>query len=70
MKIKNPFKKQKTLSELLEEDERLEAELSIAKKQTLIEELHARGMRWQNFSADGTKKGISWDKIKAWIKSH
>jgi hypothetical protein len=70
MKIKNPFQRQKSLAELQEEDELKSAELSIARKEALIIELKARGNKWQNFSADGTKKGVNFSKIKAWIKSH
>lgn len=70
MRMKNPFERQKTLAELQEEDEIRTTELSIAKKEALISELRARGAHWQQFSVDGTKKGVSWEKVKAWIKAH
>jgi hypothetical protein len=70
MKLKNPFKQQKSLAELQEEDEIKSTELSIARKEALIAELKARGNKWQNFSEDGTRKKISWGRMKAWIKAH
>lgn len=66
--IKNPFKTEPTMEELQEREERVSLELSIAQKQSLIKQVEARGKQWQNFSSNGKKSGISWEKIKAFLR--
>jgi hypothetical protein len=72
MKIPNPFKSKPSLEELQQRDEYASVELSLAKKKALIKELEARGGRdkWKEMSDDGTKKGINFSRIIAWLKSH
>lgn len=65
-----PFKQKPTLEELQAQDEYTEIEYSIAKKKALMKELEQRNKRWQDFSNNGKKSGISFQKIVAWIKSH
>ena len=45
---------------------------SLAKKKALIKELEARGGKdkWKEMSDDGTKKGLNFSRIIAWLKSH
>ena len=57
-----------TLEELQDREERRTVELSIKEKEALIAELEYRGKRWQEFSRNGQKSGISWEKVKAFIK--
>jgi hypothetical protein len=57
------FKKEKQLSELEEEDERLGVELSIAQKNKAIAELKQRGLTPQHF-------GNNWSRILQWLKTH
>ena len=68
MNIKNLFKSEPSIEELQQREERKNLELSIQQKQTLINELEARGKKWQEFSSTGTKVGINWDKIKAFVR--
>ena len=67
-KIVDMFKSKPTIEELEEENNRGELEYSIAKKKAMIKELEARGKRWEEFSNNGKKSGISFDKIAAWFK--
>lgn len=66
------FKRERTLTELQEDDERLDTEVSVARKRALLRMLNARAGEgsWKSFSNDGTKRGISWDRVWAWLKSH
>lgn len=68
--MKNPFKGAKSLSDLQDEDERLQMELSVAQKRAAIRKLEERGVGWKPFSKDGTKRGISWSGVLAWFRSH
>jgi hypothetical protein len=68
MKFKNPLHSEPTLEELQEREERVSVQMSIAEKEAAIEKLHAQGKHWKEFSADGTKRGINWDKIKAFLR--
>jgi hypothetical protein len=68
-KITDFFKGDPSPEELEARDERLSTELSIAKKRALIAELNKREKDWRDFSKDGTKAGISWEKIMAWFRS-
>ncbi len=70
--MKNPFAPKKSLSDLQEEDEVLDVKLSVAKKKAMIAEIEHREGKgsWKMFSRDGTKKGISFERIKSWLKSH
>ena len=75
----NPFKKEKTLDELQEEDDRLSQELSILKKQQeaakirlAMRQLDERGGKgfWRKFSDNGKSGGFSLGKAIAWLRSH
>ena len=70
--MKLPFGKNKTLTELEEDDDRLDSELSIAKKRSMIKQLEERGGQgsWKAFSSDGKKSGISWSSVWNWLKHH
>ena len=67
-KIKKSFQSESSIEELQQRDERYSLELSIAEKQALIKELEAKGRKWDEFSTTGTKAGINWDKIKAFLR--
>jgi hypothetical protein len=76
-KIGDFFKGEKTPEEVEAENALLEAKeknigykLSIAKQEELIKELEARGRKWQEFSNNGKKSGIIWDKVKAFFSTH
>lgn len=71
----NPFRKEKSLSELEEENERLEGEdrnlgtqLSIAQKKMAIAELKKRGLSPKHFG--DTALGSTWKRIISWLKTH
>lgn len=66
------FGGKKSLTQLQEDDDRLTTEVSIAKKRALIRRLEVVGGQgsWKMFSSDGTKKGISFDRVKNWLKTH
>ncbi len=66
--MRNPFKPKPSLAELQEEDEYLSTEVSIAEKRAMIKELHNRGMKPKDFSSNGKASGISWTRIKNWLK--
>lgn len=59
------FKKEKTLSELEEEDEKLEVELSVTQKRQAIAELKKRGLKPKHFGNPPDFKRI-WN----WLKTH
>ena len=65
----NPFKSQKSLEVLEEENDRQELELSIAQKKALIAKLKARGADPNHFK-DGKKKGFNFGAITNWLKTH
>jgi hypothetical protein len=77
MGIKDWFSEPKSTEEIEAENEKLEAQdrnagyrLSIAKQNELIKELEARGKKWEDFSNNGKKSGINFDKVKSWFSSH
>jgi hypothetical protein len=72
MNLPSFLKSKPSLEELQRRDEYAEVELSLAKKKALIKELEARSYqgKWKEMSDDGTKKGINFSKILAWLKSH
>ena len=64
------FRREKSMSELEDETERLEvenkkvgAELSLAEKKKAIADLKERGLTPKHFAFD-------WQKIKEWIRTH
>ena len=67
-KLLNQFKGEPSIEELQQREERETIQLSIAQKETMIKELEARGHKWENFSNDGTKRGINFDKIRAFLR--
>lgn len=57
----------KTLAELQEEDERLDTEVSVARKRAMIKAIDAKmGQKgsWRLFSDNGRLSGLNWDRIK------
>jgi len=70
IKFKNPFKQESTLAELQEREERMTLQLSIAQKESMIKQLEAKGKQWQQFSSNGKKSGISWERMKAWLRGN
>ncbi len=57
------LKKEKSLEELEEENERVSQELSLAQKQAAIKRLKQAGLTPKSF-------GNRWSAILAWLKSH
>jgi nitrogenase molybdenum-iron protein alpha/beta subunit len=70
LKFKNPFKTEPSLEELQEREERATLSLSIAQKEALIKKVEAQGRQWQQFSSNGKKSGINFDKIRAWLRGN
>jgi hypothetical protein len=72
MGILDSFKSKPSLEELQRRNEYTEVELSLAKKKALIKELEAKSYqgKWKEMSDDGTKKGISFQKVITWLKQH
>jgi len=68
IKFKNPFKTEPSLEELQEREERVNLQLSIAQKEALIKKVEMQGKQWQNFSSNGKKSGINFDKIRAFLR--
>ncbi len=66
--IKKSLQGEPSLEELQQRDERYSLELSIAQKQALIKELEAKGRKWEQFSTTGTKAGINWESVRAFIR--
>ena len=66
--FKNPFKSEPTLEELQEKQERRTIELDIKNKEVMIQKLETQGKHWKEFSNNGKKSGISWEKIRAFLK--
>lgn len=69
-KIKRFIDGEPSLEQLQEQEERRSVQLSIAQKDALIKELEYRGKRWQEFSDNGQKSGISWEKVKAFVRGN
>ncbi len=68
-------KREKPLSEIEEEQERLQAEdekagteLSLARKRLAIKELKKRGLSVKHFG--DTKVGETWERAWSWLKNH
>ena len=70
MKFKNPFKTEESLEQLQEREERSTLQLSIAQKEAMIKKLEMQGKQWQHFSANGKKSGISFEKVRAWLRGN
>ena len=66
------FKRERTLTEIQDEDERLEAEIPVAKKRALLAQLTARAGKgsWKPFSSNGTLGGVDWKRVWIWLKTH
>ena len=59
----NPFAKEpKTISELQEENERTELQLSIAQKKAMMDKLHANGLSLKKDFGGSIKAVIEWMK--------
>jgi hypothetical protein len=69
-KLADMFKEPKSMEELEAENEKKGMELSIKKQELLIAELEARKKKWQDFSSNGKKSGINFDRVIAWIQGH
>lgn len=65
------FQKHKSLSELEEENEQLDAELSVARKKAMLAQVSQKGGAgfWKRFSSDGSRKGINFKAIGQWLKT-
>ena len=70
IRLKNPFKHEPTLEELQDREERVSLQLSIAQKEALIKKVEAEGRKWQQFSTNGKKSGIDFNKIRAWLRGN
>ncbi len=68
--MNNPFVQKKSLDELKEEDERLEAEVSVAKKRAILKELKNRGQDWRHLSDNGKQDRSFWTRAVQWLKTH
>ena len=66
------FKREKTLTEVQDEDDRLDTDVSIARKRALLAQLNARAGKgsWKMFSNNNKKSGISWSRVWAWLRTH
>lgn len=62
------FKRKKSLGELEEEGERLEAEVSVEQKKVLLAELKKRGLQAKHFG--DTSQPSTWQKIKTFLKNN
>lgn len=64
--MKLPWKKEKTLDQIEEADERVTAEVSLAEKQVLLAKLKKEygddGIKI--FSKNGLRSGINWSELK------
>jgi len=62
----------KTLSELQEEDERLDTEVSVTRKRAMIKAIEAKMGKgsWRLFSDNGKLSGLNWTRIKNWLKTN
>lgn len=65
-------KRERSLSEMEEQEERLDAEISVMRKQQVLKELKQKGGTglWRHFSTDGTKAGINFRAVINWLKTH
>lgn len=57
------LKSEKSLTDLEEENEKLEVELSVAQKRSAIAQLKERGLTPKHF-------GFNWKHILSWLKEH
>lgn len=62
--------KKKSLAELEEEEEYLQAEYSVEQKRAMIREVRARGGDPNAIGSDGRGKGLNFQKIWQWLKTH
>ena len=55
-----------------DEEDRLDAEISIVRKRQYLAELNKRGGQgfWKRFSSDGTKQGLNFKSIAEWLKNN
>lgn len=59
--------RRKTMTELEDENEHLEMELSVAQKRQALKELSKRGLSREHFGRD---EPGTWRKIIQWLKTH
>ena len=66
------FQRKKSLEELEEERDYNETAIEVRQQEVMLAELNKKGGDgfWKRFSSDGSKKGISWDSVKNWLKTH
>jgi len=64
------FRRPKTLAELQEEDERLDTEVSVARKKAMIRQAERQAGKgsWRMFSDNGRASGINWQRMMAWLR--
>jgi hypothetical protein len=66
------FRREKSLSEMEEEGERLDVEISVMRKKQMLQELKQKGGTgfWKRFSSDGSQGGINFRSVMQWLKTH
>lgn len=66
------FQRQKSIDEMEEESEVLDTQIELKRKKLMLAELNKRGGEgfWKKFSFDGTKAGISFQKVKEWLSNN
>ncbi len=59
------------LTELYEEDERLNTEVSVVQKKVMLRRLNREMGQgsWKFFSANGKLSGIDWNRVQSWFKT-
>ena len=64
------YNRTRTLDELEEEDERLDTEVSVARKRAMIKQLNMQAGKgsWRMFSDNGKVSGIDWQRVKTWLR--
>ena len=65
-------RREQSLSEMEEQEERLDAEISVMRKQQILKELKQKGGTglWKRFSTDGTQSGINFRSVIRWLRTH
>jgi hypothetical protein len=67
------FKEEKSLSQLQEQDEHLDVQLSVARKRALLNELKEKSGSssfWKLFSDNGSQSGLNFSRIIQYLKTH
>ena len=67
MSLPSFMKPKKSLEELEEEEQLIDAEISLLQKQNMRKELRKRGIELDSFKDNGI---VDWRRIKNWLKTH